>query len=60
MGKILENLNVTLVIGLILALALMAGLNVDNLPPVVVLTWRTRRNFVQLAMRTTPRVSTRP
>ncbi len=39
MGKILENLNVTLFIGLILAIGLMMGFNADNLPPVVIVTW---------------------
>ena len=39
MGKILENLHVTLAIGVILAIGLMFGLNGDNLPAVVVVTW---------------------
>ncbi len=39
MGKLLENLHVTLVIGLILAVGLMVGFNGDNLPPVIIVTW---------------------
>ena len=39
MGKILENLHVTLAIGVLLAVGLMFGLNGGNLPPVVVVTW---------------------
>ena len=39
MGKLLENLNVTLVIGLILAIGLMMGFHADNLPPVIIVTW---------------------
>ena len=39
MGKLLENLNVTLFIGLILAIGLMMGFHADNLPPVIIVTW---------------------
>jgi len=39
MGKLLENLHVTLGIGLLLAVGLMIGLNGDNLPPVIIVTW---------------------
>ena len=39
MGKLLENLNITLVIGLILAIGLMMGFHADNLPPVIIVTW---------------------
>ena len=39
MGKLLENLNITLVIGLILAIGLMMGFHADNLPLVVIVTW---------------------
>ena len=40
MGKILENLHVTLLIGLLLAVGLMFGLDGGNLPAaVVVATW---------------------
>ena len=39
MGKILENLNVTLLIGLILAVGLMVGLHGSNVPPVLIVTW---------------------
>lgn len=39
MGKLLENLHLTLVIGLVFAVGLMLGLNGDNLPPVIIVTW---------------------
>ena len=39
MGKLLENLNVTLFIGLILAIGLMMGFHADNLPTVIIVTW---------------------
>ena len=39
MGKILENLHVTLLIGILLAVGLMFGLNGGNLPAAVVVTW---------------------
>jgi len=39
MGKILENLHVTLLIGVLLAVGLMFGLNGGNLPAAVVVTW---------------------
>ena len=39
MGKILENLHVTLLIGVALAVGLMFGLNGGNLPAAVVVTW---------------------
>ena len=39
MGKLLENLNITLFIGLILAIGLMMGFHADNLPPVIIVTW---------------------
>ena len=39
MGKLLENLHVTLVIGLVLAVALMIGISGGNLPAVVIVTW---------------------
>ena len=39
MGKILEYLHVTLLIGILLAVGLMFGLNGGNLPAAVVVTW---------------------
>ena len=39
MGKILENLHVTLLIGVLLAVGLMFSLNGGNLPAAVVVTW---------------------
>ena len=39
MGKILENLHVTLAIGVVLAVGLMVGINGGNLPAAVVMTW---------------------
>ncbi len=39
MGKILENLNVVLFIGLVAAVGLMMSFHADNLPPVIILTW---------------------
>ena len=39
MGKILENLNFTLAIGLVLALALMAGIPAEILTAEAVLRW---------------------
>ena len=39
MGKMLENLHVTLLIGVVLAVGLMFGLNGGNLPAAVVMTW---------------------
>ena len=39
MGKILENLHVTLFVGLVLAIALMAGIHGDALRPDLVFRW---------------------
>jgi len=39
MGKLLENLHVTLAIGLILAIGLMVGINGGHVPPVIIVTW---------------------
>ena len=39
MGKILENLHVTLVIGLLLAIALIFTISPDPIAPVVIVTW---------------------
>ena len=38
MGKILENLNVVLIIGFVAAIGLMMGFHAD-VPPVIILTW---------------------
>ena len=39
MGKILENLHITLVIGLLLAIALIFTISPDPIAPVVIVTW---------------------
>jgi len=39
MGKLLENLNIVLLIGLVAAVGLMMGFHADSLPPVIIVTW---------------------